>query len=746
MSQIAFSEPAAWYRPRSEALCIAALAGLFAASCGGQVDPNAEGGDSAAVTLSISLTNQIGRVTAHGNGAAHAFHSYDGRGRELGTQHILNNASYTYTMTYGFPCSAAACTATTTATNGPDLVSVKFPDSEVVAYTFDASGARQSIKSTPSGGTTQTIVSRVLRNSRGQTTEVDYGDGTSTTHHYNDTTDLRPNQLETFLTATPTTILQLYTYAFDHNGNVTGINDYCNEASTGACSASAANTTYTASYQYDSRDQLKGTTRGGVAYPYVYDALGNLTNKENIVQTYFPSGAGKPQPHAVSSVGAVAYHYDPNGNLLNTTGGTANPTITWNADNMPVTLVYSTGTTNKDFVGESLWRKRQMGVTTYYLPSVHVENGLYRKFYDSFAERDISDKTTCTVNPTFGCLKFYHRDHLNSSTLVTNAQGSVVHRQAYKPYGDDVVATAAGPFTPELQYNGMEKEKDGTGYYDYGARLYNPAIGRFLSPDSVDAGPNRYAYVSNNPLRYTDPTGHQQQESKTFINQYGEIIIERPDQPCPVHGNLPPRASMRAATVADDPMSSGRAIPGALGIEWWGVGLRAGSLAADLGVAAFRGVTARFAAPAVEAVTETATETIAHSPGPLATRAYQIAKATTCNGRCDVKAVARSAAMEAQGIPSTRATLISNPDTMSYVWGPEPRIWKMHTAPAVFENGQHWVIDDWIHNGPVTFQQWAEDIGGEATLHNPAVTEIYRTDRVVNGVDGWMGIRPVGSQ
>jgi hypothetical protein len=102
--------------------------------------------------LAISLTNQIGRITAHGNGAAHAFHGYDARGRELATQHILNNASYTYAMTYGFPCSAAACTATTTATNGAALVSIKFPDSEVVAYTFDAGGAKQSIKSTPSGG------------------------------------------------------------------------------------------------------------------------------------------------------------------------------------------------------------------------------------------------------------------------------------------------------------------------------------------------------------------------------------------------------------------------------------------------------------------------------------------------------------------------------------------------------------------------------------------------------------------
>jgi hypothetical protein len=51
---------------------------------------------------------------------------------------------------------------------------------------------------------------------------------------------------------------------------------------------------------------------------------------------------------------------------------------------------------------------------------------------------------------------------------------------------------------------------------DYGARRYDPQIGRFLSPDTIIPDPsnpqsfNRYSYVSNNPLRYTDPTGHIQ--------------------------------------------------------------------------------------------------------------------------------------------------------------------------------------------------------------------------------------------
>ncbi len=54
----------------------------------------------------------------------------------------------------------------------------------------------------------------------------------------------------------------------------------------------------------------------------------------------------------------------------------------------------------------------------------------------------------------------------------------------------------------------------GAGLYDYGARWYDSRVGRFITPDSLipnSANPqdlNRYSYVRNNPLKYTDPTGH----------------------------------------------------------------------------------------------------------------------------------------------------------------------------------------------------------------------------------------------
>lgn len=60
-----------------------------------------------------------------------------------------------------------------------------------------------------------------------------------------------------------------------------------------------------------------------------------------------------------------------------------------------------------------------------------------------------------------------------------------------------------------------QREITGLGIYYYGARFYSPRLGRFLSADTIVPGYsnpqnfNHFSYVNNNPLRYTDPTGHR---------------------------------------------------------------------------------------------------------------------------------------------------------------------------------------------------------------------------------------------
>ena len=96
--------------------------------------------------------------------------------------------------------------------------------------------------------------------------------------------------------------------------------------------------------------------------------------------------------------------------------------------------------------------------------------------------------------------EYYHYDHL----------GNVLATLAYKPFGLAVVVFGS---EPKYGYTGAYRESAPNLIYLH-SRWYDPTIGRFLSPDdrlgkqSMPQDQNRYAYVVNNPMAYTDPTGH----------------------------------------------------------------------------------------------------------------------------------------------------------------------------------------------------------------------------------------------
>jgi RHS repeat-associated protein len=106
---------------------------------------------------------------------------------------------------------------------------------------------------------------------------------------------------------------------------------------------------------------------------------------------------------------------------------------------------------------------------------------------------------------------FYHNDHLGSPLAMTDEDGNVVWRRDYKPFGQEIDPGGETTFNTHT-YTGKEFDAE-TGLYYYGARYYDPVIGRFISVDPADANPsnpqswNRYVYSLNNPYRYVDPDG-----------------------------------------------------------------------------------------------------------------------------------------------------------------------------------------------------------------------------------------------
>ena len=501
---------------RATSVRMLALAGstLVLAACGSKSEPPPEsvGSQAAAQSAALTqLTNQKGRLTTTGNSQRRTAFSYDALGRAKDTAHAMEGAEYVYTNQYGYPKRALG---PGDPEPGTVLQSTRLPDGEIVSYAYDSGGAQQTITAG-----SDVIVAGIRRNPKGQTTSVLQGDGVETEHRYNDQGDLRLRQIVS--THRPSGhVLQAYEYDFDGAGNVKQILDYCNP-DTDQCpcdpslGASCVPNRLSRAFDYDEMDRLiqvrapDGMSIAGLPRGYGYDAIDNLTQKDGISQTY---GANGKQPHALASANGVTYSYDPNGNLVSTNAGL---TIAWNGQNMPMLTIKNGQRVRKQFVGEGVWKKVEGDTTTLYLPSIRIENGRLRKYYDRFAERDPD---------AGGALRFYHGDHLGSSTLVTEAGGNVVFRAAYLPYGeDDPSFTRQNSFDPKYKFNFKERDET-SDLYDYGARMYNPATGRWISPDTVTSdGLNRYAYVSNNPLRYVDPTGHLLQEPKDSSQEWREM-------------------------------------------------------------------------------------------------------------------------------------------------------------------------------------------------------------------------------
>ena len=106
-------------------------------------------------------------------------------------------------------------------------------------------------------------------------------------------------------------------------------------------------------------------------------------------------------------------------------------------------------------------------------------------------------------------------DHLHSTSVLVNQNGTLNTNQYYYPYGGNRDGAFSGLTTK--RFTGQYHEQGlpgGEGLYYYNARWYDAQLGRFAQADSIVPNPgnpqslNRYSYVLGNPLRYQDPTGH----------------------------------------------------------------------------------------------------------------------------------------------------------------------------------------------------------------------------------------------
>ena len=125
------------------------------------------------------------------------------------------------------------------------------------------------------------------------------------------------------------------------------------------------------------------------------------------------------------------------------------------------------------------------------------------KYYYAGAQR-IAVRTNGTLNFLFG-------DHLGSTSLVTDIYGNAVLSELrYTPWGE--VRYNAGTTPTDYTYTGQYSNTADFGLMFYNARWYDPYLGRMAQADTIIPpgvqGLDRYAYTENDPVNYTDPSGH----------------------------------------------------------------------------------------------------------------------------------------------------------------------------------------------------------------------------------------------
>ncbi|WP_343949407.1 RHS repeat-associated core domain-containing protein [Nonomuraea longicatena] len=264
---------------------------------------------------------------------------------------------------------------------------------------------------------------------------------------------------------------------------------------------------YRTAYTYDeaglrtSETRYSGTTSTTSAYCY-----GDAKRKRALTATTTGSCAGA----------AATYAYDPLGNTTARDG----QTLTWDARGRVATLTQGARKTAYvyDADGEVLIRRAVGdGESVLYLGATEVhakKTGTELKIWSTrmyvAGTQQLAVRSTQTGAST---VTFLAGDRHGTSSLALDAATQAVTRRFLTPFGLPRGTALGGNWPDDKGFLGKPADAD-TGLTYVGARVYDPATGRFLSPDpvlSTDQAQalNMYAYGANNPATFSDPTGRE---------------------------------------------------------------------------------------------------------------------------------------------------------------------------------------------------------------------------------------------
>ena len=212
---------------------------------------------------------------------------------------------------------------------------------------------------------------------------------------------------------------------------------------------------------------------------------------------------------------STEYEYDENGNLTKDLNKNITA-IQYNCLNLPSRVMFANGNSISylyDAAGRKLRTVHVLegdSVTTDYCGNVVYENGVPQILLTEVGYVSLTD----------GKYHYYLKDHQGNNRVVVDEEGTVEEVNDYYAFGG-LMSTSSRQSVQPYKYNGKELDrKGGLDWYDYGARMYDAALGRFMKTDRfsekyVSLSP--YQYGANNPVNNIDVNGDSLLLNKTSV-------------------------------------------------------------------------------------------------------------------------------------------------------------------------------------------------------------------------------------